>query len=144
MPVFVVRTTLAPNFPDAHPLHFIRLLTHRPVIWMAAAVSGLVEAAVISLLPVFGLSNGLSEVASLHLVAAYLTGCIVLALPIGYIADRAGRRVVLGFCAMSGVLAALLLVTLLSYGAVLIALTFVLGGRFDDRLLCSGHVAVGG
>jgi MFS family permease len=122
-----VRITDAPQFPPAHPLNFVSLMTQRPVIWMAAAVAGLMEAAVILLLPVFGLSHGLSEIASLRLVAAYLAGCVVLALPIGYIADCTGRRVVLGCCAVSGVLAAILLVPLLSYVAALVAVLFIWG-----------------
>jgi MFS family permease len=75
-----------------------------PIVWGAALVAGLVESADLTLLPLFGVREGLTERAALMLVTAFLAGNVVLQVPVGILADRYGRRRVLGMCALlSGV-----------------------------------------
>jgi MFS family permease len=104
------------------------LLPAAPIVMMAAAVAGLVESADLSLLPLYGLQAGLDEHKALLLVTVFLAGNVVLQLPIGLLADRVGRRLVLGVCALASTAGPLLLPFALDRGALLWPLLFVWGG----------------
>lgn len=95
---------------------------------LAAFVAGLVESADISLLPVLGLQRGLGERSSLLLVTVFLIGNVALQLPIGKLADLAGRRLVLGGCAVVSTVGPWLLPHALATPPVLWPLLFVWGG----------------
>lgn len=81
-----------------------RLLPLAPAVMAAALIAGLVESADLSLLPLYGLRESLGERSALLLLTIFLAGNVILQLPIGLLADRFGRRFMLGVCAlMSGV-----------------------------------------
>ncbi len=105
-----------------------RLLRAAPVVMLAAMIAGLVESADLSLLPVFGLHRGFDERASLSLVTVFLAGNVILQLPIGRLADRLGRRRVLGACALVSVLGPLLLPSMMHVPWLLWPLLFLWGG----------------
>ena len=67
-----------------------------PIVMLAAAVAGLVESADLTLLPLFGLHAGIGERAALLLVTVFMAGNVILQTPIGLLADRFGRRFLLG------------------------------------------------
>ena len=106
----------------------LRMLRSAPVVMLAALIAGLVESADVSLLPVFGLHRGLNERASLLLVTVFLAGNVLLQLPIGSLADRLGRRVVLAACSIVSMIGPLLLPSVMSAPWVLWPLLFVWGG----------------
>jgi MFS family permease len=113
----------------AQPLGALfRYLPAAPIVMMAAAVAGLVESADLSLLPLYGLHAGLDEHTALLLVTVFLAGNVVLQFPIGLLADRVGRRRVLGLCALASTIGPLLLPFALDRGALLWPLLFVWGG----------------
>jgi MFS family permease len=95
---------------------------------LAAAVAGLVESADLSLLPLFGLHAGLDERTALLLVTVFLAGNVALQLPIGLLADRFGRRLMLGVCAAASAIGPLLLPGVLDRPTLLWPLLFVWGG----------------
>jgi MFS family permease len=99
-----------------------------PIVMLAAAVAGLVESADLSLLPLFGLHAGLNERTALLLVTVFLVGNVALQLPIGLLADRFGRRVMLGVCALTSAIGPLLLPAVLDRPTLLWPLLFVWGG----------------
>jgi MFS family permease len=99
-----------------------------PVVMLAALVAGLVESADLTLLPLFGLHSGLDERAALLLVAVFMAGNVVLQVPIGLLADRYGRRTLLGVCALTSVIGPLLLQRGLGTPLLLWPLLFVWGG----------------
>jgi len=88
----------------------------------------LVEAAEISLLPLFGIESGLPDRSALLLVTVYLSGNVVLQTPIGVLADRWGRRLLLGACAALSAIGPLLLLPWLHSPLLLWPLLFVWGG----------------
>ena len=128
--------TLAPLLPnvmrpagDGQPLRRPGALARAaPLVLLAAFIAGLVESADISLLPLFGLRSGLDEHAALWLIGVFLAGNVTLQLPIGLLADRFGRRLLLGICAVMSCVGPLLLVPLLHSPALLWPLMFVWGG----------------
>jgi MFS family permease len=99
-----------------------------PVIMLAALVAGLVESADLTLLPLFGIHAGFPDRKALLLVTVFVAGNVVLQAPIGLLADRYGRRAVLGGCAALSGLGPLLLLPSLATPALMWALLFIWGG----------------
>jgi MFS family permease len=99
-----------------------------PIVMLAALVAGLVESADLTLLPLFGIHAGLDEGAALLLVTVFMAGNVILQLPIGLLADRFGRRFMLGICAATSCIGPLLLPRCLGVPLLLWPLLFVWGG----------------
>jgi len=104
------------------------VLKAAPIVMLAAFVAGLVESADLTLLPLFGMHSGLNEKAALLLVAVFMVGNVVLQVPIGLLADRYGRKTLLGICAAASCIGPLLLQRWLSTPLLLWLLLFVWGG----------------
>ncbi len=99
-----------------------------PVIMLAALVAGLVESADLALLPLFGLHAGFPEREALGLVTVFMAGNVVLQGPIGVLADRYGRGVLLCVCAAASAVGPLLLQPWIGIPALLWPLLFIWGG----------------
>jgi MFS family permease len=99
-----------------------------PLVMLAAWVAGLVEAADLTLLPLFGLHAGFGERTALSLLAVFMAGNVVLQVPIGLLADRFGRRSLLAVCALSSALGPLLLQPFFATPLLLWPLLFLWGG----------------
>jgi MFS family permease len=99
-----------------------------PIVMLAALVAGLVESADLTLLPLFGVRAGLNEAAALLLVAVFMAGNVVLQVPIGLLADRYGRKRLLGLCAAASCIGPLMLPYSLATPLLLWPLLFVWGG----------------
>jgi MFS family permease len=99
-----------------------------PIVMLAALVAGLVESADLTLLPLFGLQSGLDERAALLLVAVFMAGNVILQVPIGLLADRYGRKFMLGMCALASCVGPLLLQRCLGTALLLWPLLFIWGG----------------
>jgi MFS family permease len=128
LPLAVLRqVTSAPQ--EFTPLRRLSgALKTAPIVMLAALVAGLVESADLTLLPLFGLHSGLDERAALLLVAVFMAGNVVLQVPIGLLADRYGRRTLLGICALASCIGPLLLPAGLGTPLLLWPLLFVWGG----------------
>ena len=99
-----------------------------PVVMLAAWVAGLVESADLTLLPLFGVRAGFGERTALLLLAVFMAGNVVLQVPIGLLADRFGRRRLLGICALLSALGPLLLQPFFATPLLLWPLLFLWGG----------------
>jgi MFS family permease len=128
LPLAVLRriTSAAQEFTPLRGLS--GALKTAPIVMLAALVAGLVESADLTLLPLFGLHSGLDEPAALLLVAVFMAGNVVLQVPIGLLADRYGRRALLGICALMSCIGPLLLQVSLGVPILLWPLLFVWGG----------------
>ncbi len=125
------------------PLRKLKDAVHAaPLIMLAALVAGLVESADLTLLPLFGLHAGFTERAALLLLAVFMAGNVVLQVPIGLLADRFGRRFMLGdMCAVERPRAAVAAAVLrLPVAAMAFALHL---GRHAVRLLQPGGCSAG-
>src|SRR6202011_1370907 len=127
LPMVVLRrvTSAAQEFTPLRGLS--GALKTAPIVMLAALVAGLVESADLTLLPLFGLHSGLDERAALLLVAVFMAGNVVLQVPIGLLADRYGRKALLGICAVTSCIGPLLLQASLG-GPLLWPLLFLWGG----------------
>jgi MFS family permease len=95
---------------------------------LAAWVAGLVESADLTLLPLFGVHAGFGERTALLMLAVFMAGNVVLQVPIGLLADRFGRRRLLGICALLSALGPLLLQPFFATPVLLWPLLFLWGG----------------
>lgn len=113
---------------SASPATLARAAVAAPLVMLAALVAGLVESADLTLLPLFGLRWGFDERTALLLLAVFMAGNVVLQVPIGLLADRWGRRLLLGVCAVLSGLGPLLLQPFFGTPFLLWPLLFLWGG----------------
>ena len=126
-----------------------------PMLLMAVGTFAIFDAAVLSLLPVYGIHNGLDTSVAVNLLTALIVGNIVLQFPLGWLADRFPHRLVLAGCAFFTVLGLLVLPTVMGsvwmwpvlvtvgatgYGVYTVSLTS-LGDRFTGQELVNGSAA---
>ena len=128
LPLVMLEPTAAQSGARAPPGELVRAVRFAPIVMLAALVAGLVESADLALLPLFGLHAGLDERAALFLVTIFMAGNVVLQMPIGLLADRFGRRLVLGGCAALSALGPLLLPAFMGAPVWLGLLLFLWGG----------------
>jgi MFS family permease len=117
---------VAPPFTSLRGLG--AMLGAMPVVMLAALVAGLIESAELTLLPLFGVQAGMADRQALLLVTVFMAGNVVLQAPIGVLADRFGRRLMLGVCAALSAIGPLLLLPWLAEPLLLWPLVFVWGG----------------
>jgi len=126
-PIFLVRK-LAPVMSFAGPLRISGIVLAMPAILAAAFLSGAVDTAFFSFLPIWGLRTGLDETFAVTLLSIFVAGNVLLQFPLGWMADVVGyRRVMLGCgiaCILGPVLALHSVAAPLALGIVL----FVWGG----------------
>ena len=106
----------------------LTMFARAPFIVGVVAIFGLFEAALMALLPIWGVRIGLSvRMAAATLTAVYF-GSIVLQVLIGWLSDRFSRISALRMCAMVGLAGAVVLLSVPASPWVLFGLLFVWGG----------------
>ncbi len=139
------------------PLDTLRFFLTDPTILLGVTVFAIIEFGTIALLPVWGVRAGLSETGAVLAMASFAGGSLLLAGPVGFLADRVDRRRMLAALAagtaaaplamaalapwLAGVLAAGLLWGGMAVGLYLLALT-ELGARYSGTKLAEGNAAV--
>ncbi|KZD12513.1 MFS transporter [Oceanibaculum pacificum] len=154
LPLPLARHALPP-VPAHGSANIVRLVALAPTVMLAAAVSGLSDATIFALLPVYALRVGFAPETAVLLLSVFLAGNLALQVPLGWLADRMNRRSLLVICTGAGVAGAVLLPA--AIGTVLVwPLLFVWGGvvmgvytvglcmlaqRFQGGLLAAGNTA---
>lgn len=147
------------NAPDveshasASVFSFVRMA---PVATLAALVVGTIEIGMFAQLAIHGVRLGFTEANAALLISAFALGNVLFQLPVGWLADRMDKRVLLGALAAAGAAAAAVLpffgaafwpnlLLLGMIGGLTGALYTVglahLGGRFTDSALVSANAA---
>ena len=91
-----------PSLEHSSSVDLPKYLRLAPTAMLAAGVFGALETGVFNFMPIYGIRNGLSgETAALALTAVAL-GNMTLQYPVGMLADRIDRRLVLLMCALVG------------------------------------------
>lgn len=127
-----------------------------PAATFAALVFGAVDSGILSLLPVYGIGVGLSVSTSTFLISALGLGLCVAQIPIGLLADRMDKRLLLFLITLGSLAVALaipfangnptaLWIGLFAWGALITGLYTVglalLGARFSGASLASANAA---
>ncbi|MGX1098284.1 MFS transporter [Amorphus sp. MBR-141] len=106
----------------------VTFLVVAPAAIFAVMAFGAVESGGLALLPLYGLELGFTPREAALLVSAMALGNVVTQIPLGLLADRVDRRVLLLVCALVGVGGALAMPLAAGDLAILLALLFVWGG----------------
>lgn len=85
--------------PSHSVIAFIRIV---PTVTFAAFTFGALEQGTLTLMPIYGLRVGLTEATAALVLSAFAAGNIVSQIPLGYLADRFDRRLLLVICALIG------------------------------------------
>jgi MFS family permease len=130
LPLAGVHAPTLPPHASAGIRHRIALA---PGIFFAALLAGLLDAALLVFLPLYGVRSGLDQGDAITLLAWFMAGSVVFQIPLGAWADRSDRRRALRLCVACSLLGALLLPVLTPGGlmpshALLTAVLFVWGG----------------
>jgi len=106
----------------------LRTARAAPLVMAGALVAGFAETACFSLFSVYGLRGGLEQGEALQILSVLVAGGVVLQYPIGFIADRTPRHLVLaGICGVAGLMALIMpLAFEAAWSAFIVA--FLLGG----------------
>lgn len=103
LPLPLARHALPP-VPSHAAGNILRLMLLAPTIMLAATISGLSDATVFALLPVYALRVGFAPETAVLLLSTFLAGNLALQVPLGWLADRVNRRLLLAICGAAGVL----------------------------------------
>jgi MFS family permease len=106
----------------------LSMFPRAPAILGAVAVFGLYEAALITLMPIWGVRSGLSERMAAGTLTAVYFGSIVFQVLTGWLSDRLPRRTVLQLCGAGGFAGAGVLLAFSLPLPLLFSLLFVWGG----------------
>ena len=99
-----------------------------PIIMVVAVISGLGDEAIFALLPVYGIHAGLAQNDAVFMLTVFVAGTVFLQVPIGWLADRIGRRIMLLFCATVGFIGPVVLPFVLTNTTQLYMTLFIWGG----------------
>ena len=135
---FAVLTRRARVRPEpAPPGSLLRFARAAPHLVLMVGVFAFVDAAAISLLPVYFVEKGLSEGWAATTVTVLFLGVLGSMPIVGYALDRLNRRAVAAACALISALAALGLPLADAEAWLVWLLLFVLGGAFSGIYACA-------
>lgn len=147
---------LMPHLTEKPSHSFAAFILVAPAATFAALAYGAIETQVFNLLPIYSLRSGATADVAALVLTVFAAGNVALQVPIGYLADRIDRRLVLAGCAAIGVAGPLLLPAtagqpwllypvLFAYGGVVVGLYTVglalLGQRFSGADLAGANAA---
>jgi MFS family permease len=155
IPFIFIRDNTQPETEETQASSIFKFAAMAPMLLVAVGTFGIFDAATLSLLPVYGVQNGLSVATAANVLTALIIGNMVLQLPIGWLCDRYPTRNVMAGCALVTSIALILLPAALNtvllwpllvvmgttgYGVYTVSLV-ALGNRFSGSDLISGSAA---
>ncbi len=127
LPMLLARSVI-PAMPAHASGRLLRSLTVAPYLMVAALLGGVMDLAVMNLLPLYGTESGFDEGTAALMLTIFAAGNVALQIPIGWLADRWGKTVVMLLCNGGALAGALLLPLPTSAGLGLWILLFLWGG----------------
>ncbi|MEL6477210.1 MAG: MFS transporter [Pseudomonadota bacterium] len=141
----------------ASPRETLGYFRSDPLILWGVVLFGMIEFGAMGLLSVWGIRSGVSEGASLGLLAWMAIGSVLFQLPVGWAADRFDRRKLLALAGAVSALAPMALMlsvgwywamvsAVVLWGGMAVSLYTLalteLGARYDGSRLAAGNAAV--
>lgn len=118
----------APHMSRSERAPLARFIVAVPVATIAVLVFGMMDASILSLLPIYGLREGMTDEGAARLVSIVLGGSVLLQVPIGYLADRFPKQAVLAGLGAVGCAAVATYPLVFHIQTALFICLFVLGG----------------
>ena len=152
IPILIWRK-LAPEIKVQKNTNIFRFFWTSPTSALAAFTFGALETGTFALLSIYALRHGFSVADAAFALAMTALGSVFFQIPLGLVADRIDRRLVLIFCAIAGLTGTLLLPyamntallfpMLVMWGGIIVGLYTVglahLGARFSGEDLLSAN-----
>lgn len=154
-PLLLINEADAVQAEETSASGFFSFASKAPMLLAAVAAFAIFDAATLSFIPVYGLQAGLDLPTATNALTALIIGNVFLQFPIGWLADKFPKRLVLGACAVVAIVFALLLPPVMAtfwmwpvlilmgaagYGVYTVALAS-LGDRFTGHNLVTGSSA---
>jgi MFS family permease len=124
----VLAHRVAPSMPPHVSGTLWFTLRAAPIVMLTAFFAGMMDLAVVNMLPLYGLSVGLDEKTSNYLLTAFVAGNVVLQIPIGWLADRLGKFRIMLVCTGGCLAGAAVLPFVGAAGPALWTVSFLWGG----------------
>lgn len=109
----------------------LRIMWRYPAAMVAAIIFGVMDACLYTVIPLYGIENALSKPHAISLVLVGNIGAILLQLPLGWLADRMMKRMLLTICTFVTALSIGVVPWLLGSPALLAIAIFFWGGFFS-------------
>ncbi len=152
IPILVWRK-LAPRIEVKKGTNIFRFFWVSPTSALAAFTFGALETGSFSLMAIYALRHGFSVADAAFALAMIALGSVFFQIPLGLIADKVDRRLVLIFCALTGLIGALLLPVIINtvflfpmliiWGGIVVGMYTIglahLGARFSGQDLLSAN-----
>ncbi len=137
-----------PKLDHASDHNLLRVFRVVPALLAAAFLSGALDAALFSFLPIWGLATGLDKQFALTLLSIFIAGNILLQFPLGWVADKIGPRSVMLGCAATCLLGPVAVVLSLGQPVLQALAFFIWGGSvwgaYTVALAAMGRYFTGG
>ncbi|MFQ5783242.1 MAG: MFS transporter [Alphaproteobacteria bacterium] len=104
---------------------------HAPTTLAAALAAGFSDSALFALLPLYSLHSGFDQATAVTMLSVFVAGNLALQLPIGWLADRIDRRLLLMVCAAVGVVGPVLLPFVIDVPLLVWPVLFIWGGTIE-------------
>ncbi len=140
-PLFLARS-VKPKASDKSSVRLFAFLLLAPVAMLANFMCAAVDTALITFLPIYGISMGLEESIALYMVTAMGLGGIMSQVPIGWLADHMDRRLLLTLTVVVLILICALIPFNITSAPWNWSLMFIMGGAIGG-LYTIGLVLVG-
>jgi len=155
LPLSLVREESTQQPEESSSAGFFQFAPKAPMLLVAVLAFAVFDAATLSLIPVYGIQNGLSVSTAALALSVLIAGNIFFQLPLGWLADRFPHRLMIGGCALVTVIMLLLLPFAMNtiwmwplmviigstgFGVYTVSLAS-LGDRFKGQELVSGSAA---
>lgn len=127
LPVLLARAS-EPRIDGEGKSSILAFVLVAPLATFAAFTFGATESGAISFIPVYGIALGYSPADSALLVSALALGNVVSQVPLGLLADRLDRRLLLFGCGLAGVVGTAAIPFVSGHYWALAAILFVWGG----------------
>ncbi|MEH6402736.1 MAG: MFS transporter [Sneathiella sp.] len=143
---YLARDTF-PNLSGHSQFSILSFVKISPIICAAVLIVAIFDGSVLTLLPVYGVKNGMTENTAVLMSSVLLAGNILLQFPIGWLADRLPREIVILICGLIGLAGALLLPVLIQTPLLLWPMLVIWGGCvvgiYTLALIMMGHTFKG-
>jgi len=158
LPLIISAKKHLPEFDGTEKVSILSFFSSAPLLLLAVAFAALFDQVMISLLPLYILRHDIVETTASLMLMVLILGNVVLQFPIGWLADRISRRLVLCWLAFGTVGGCMLLAWLIQGSILIWPMLFIwgavafgtytvsmveLGARFSGSLLLAGNSAFG-
>lgn len=131
-----------PAMPEKPSGRFIRYLFLVPLGTFAGLTFGATDSGILTFIAVYGLRVGLEQASAALLVSALAVGNIVSQIPLGLLADRMDRRILLLIVTVVA-MASMMLLPVVSHSPILLLCTMAVFGGVVAGLYTVGLVHIG-